>query len=451
MTRAPHGGLTIILAAGRPAETGPPAETGAPAETGPPDGDWWNAALCGRTAMDWLLDTVAALRPDAFLVSGGHSAELADRALTRPALARASIARDSGRPGTTVVMSCRYPLLRPATIRRAVQALSDGAKRARADGAFEAVLIRSPGTAPWWSDLPGRATIAAMACTGGADGFPDWLAMLEPQDARTFQSHLDEIGARVTVTDAEPVEALRCDDAAERQLAAIALYQKVATGWQRRGVVIDDPATTRIDATVRIGRGARIRPHTELTGRTIVGAGATIGPVTMLADTTAGDECVIRYAVCEGVTIGDSANVGPFTWLRSGTRLGARTRAGSFVELADSVVGDDTQIPHVSGLLGAVVGKNCNIAGLSGTANFDGQAKHPIRIGDHVSIGAANMLIAPLTIGDGAYTAAGSVITGDVPGGALAISRSRQVNVDGWVARKMPDSPAAKAARRHER
>jgi bifunctional UDP-N-acetylglucosamine pyrophosphorylase/glucosamine-1-phosphate N-acetyltransferase len=102
-------------------------------------------------------------------------------------------------------------------------------------------------------------------------------------------------------------------------------------------------------------------------------------------------------------------------------------------------------MPHVGGLLSVVVGKGCNIAGLSGTANFDGQRKHRVEIGDHVSIGGGNVLVAPLTVGDGAYTAAGSVLTGDVPSGALAIARSPQVNVDGWVARKRPASAAALA------
>src|SRR5258708_1763575 len=292
-------------------------------------------------------------------------------------------------------------------------------------------------------------TTAAVAYAGLAGSCPQWLALLAPADARTLGSRLRGMGARVMVADAGPVESLRGDDPADRQLAEAALYQRIAAGWQRRGVLIDDPATTRIDATVRIGRGTRIRPHTELVGDTVIGAGASIGPVTTMADTTAGDECVIRYSGCERVIIGDNASIGPFCWLRSGTRLGARTRAGSFVELAHSVIGDDSQIPHAGGLIGATVGKGCNIAGLSGTAIFDGQAKHRIEIGDHAFIGASTMLIAPLSIGDGACTAAGSVITGDVPSGALAIARARQLNIDGWVATKMPGSAAAQAAQRH--
>jgi UDP-3-O-[3-hydroxymyristoyl] glucosamine N-acyltransferase len=372
------------------------------------------ALLCGRPAADWLLDSIEAAAPDQFAVTGNQ-------------------------PGVTLAVSSRYPLLQPATITRAIDTLPPPV-----DGPGDAVLIAATAVAPWWSGRPEPMTVAVVY-TGQAD-CADWLAESEPAPAAALAARLAERGGKVVVIEAGPAESLRVDEASERQLAEVALYQKIAAGWQDQGVIIDDPATTRIDATVQLGQGTRIRPHTELTGATVVGAGASIGPVTSLANTTAGDACVIRYAVCDGVTIGAAANVGPFTWIRSGTRLGARCRAGSFVELADSVVGDGTQIPHVGGLLGAVVGKDCNIAGLSGTANFDGQAKHVVRIGDHVCIGASNMLVAPLTIGDGAYTAAGSIITDDVPSGALAIGRAHQVNVDDWVVRKMPGTPAANAA-----
>ncbi len=164
-----------------------------------------------------------------------------------------------------------------------------------------------------------------------------------------------------------------------------------------------------------------------------------------MIDTIAGDECVVRYAVCEEVTIGDNARIGPYTWLRSGTRLGARTRAGSFVEVSNSVVGDDSQIPHVVGLMNANVGKGCNIAGMSGTATFDGRVKHRVEIGDHVFVGAGTIMVGPMSVGDGAYTAAGSVLSTDVPSGALASSRSRQFVREGWVAANLPGTAAAQA------
>jgi bifunctional UDP-N-acetylglucosamine pyrophosphorylase/glucosamine-1-phosphate N-acetyltransferase len=444
------GQLTIILAAHQP--------------------DPCTAPLCGRPAVDWLLDTVAAVRPDSVCFMGCGAAAVLERAEGVPALRRvlstsggsggSSPRASTGGPppvgtGPTVVLSCLNPLLRPTTIRQALRTLVGNAEWTPAgerlppgQAGFRAVLIRSQPAARWWSDGPRALTTAAVAYAGQAGDCPQWLARLEPADARTLKGRLRGIGAEVVVTDAGLVESLRGDDPVDRQLAQAALYQKIAAGWQRRGVLIDDPATTRIDGYVRIGRGTRIRPHTELIGSTVVGAGASIGPVTTLRDTTAGDECVIRYSVCEEVSIGDHAHIGPFSWLRSGARLGARTRAGSFVEVADSVIGDDTQIPHVAGLLGATVGEGCNIAGLTGTAIFDGQVKHRVTIGDHAFIGAANVLVGPLSIGDGAYTAACSLITRDVPAGALAIARTRQLAIEGWVASKMPGSAAAQAAAR---
>ncbi|HET7014458.1 MAG TPA: hypothetical protein VFI65_11140 [Streptosporangiaceae bacterium] len=390
--------------------------TDEPARICPPPCDCWSAPLCGRPAVEWLLDTVVELRPDAVGFSGRAAAAVGVRASARRALRPAISAGQDGLarwPGLTVTLSCLNPLLQPARIRQAIEALNDGE--------FGVAVIRSRGPECWWSPRPAACTLAAVVCAG-------------------------DPSARVTAIDAGQVESLRVDDLAERQQAEVALYQRIAVDWQRRGVVIEDPATTRIDASVQIGRGARIRPHTELVGRTVIGSGASIGPVTTMIDTTAGDECVVRYAVCEDVTIGDNARIGPYTWLRSGTRLGARTRAGSFVEVSDSVVGDDTQIPHVAGLMSADIGKGCNIAGLSGTAIFDGQAKHRVEIGDHVFIGAGTIMIGPMSVGDGAYTAGGTVLSSNVPSGALASSRTRPLVREGWVAANLPGSAVTAAA-----
>jgi bifunctional UDP-N-acetylglucosamine pyrophosphorylase / glucosamine-1-phosphate N-acetyltransferase len=230
------------------------------------------------------------------------------------------------------------------------------------------------------------------------------------------------------------VEALWLGDPAERAEIERALYARIAAQWQARGVVIEDPATTRIDATVRIECGARIRPQTELVGQTVVGRGSRVGPVSSIRDSVIGADCLVHYAVCQDAEIGDGANVGPYTWLRSGTKLGPGCRAGAYVELADSVVGAGTSIPHLAGLFGADVGRNCNFGSMSGPANFDGVQKHRTRIGDDVSIGSCTILVAPVSIGDGASTAAGTVITEDVPSGALGVARVPQRNVTGWAA-----------------
>jgi serine acetyltransferase len=389
--------------------------TDEPARICPPPCDCWSVPLCGRPAVEWLLDAVAELQPDAVGFSGRAAAAVRVRACARRGLRAAISAGQDGLaswPGLTVTLSCLNPLLQPAGIRRAIEALNDGE--------FGVAVIRTRSPQNWWSQRPAACTLAAVVCAG-------------------------DPSARVTVIDAGPVESLRVDDLAERQQAEVALYQRIAVDWQHRGVVIEDPATTRIDATVQIGRGARIRPHTELVGRTVIGPAASIGPVTTLVDTQVGDECVVRYSVCEDVTIGANARIGPYTWLRSGTRLGARTRAGSFVEVSNSVVGDDTQVPHVVGLMNADVGKGCNIAGLSGTATFDGRGKNRVEIGDRVFIGAGTILVGPMSVGDDVYTAAGSVLVSDVPSGALASSRSRQLIREGWVAANRDASASASA------
>jgi serine acetyltransferase len=395
--------LAIVLATDEPAgDCAPPC-------------DCWSVPLCGRPAVEWLLDTVVELEPDAIGFAGRAAGAVRVLAEARPVLGPAlSAGQDglAGWPGLTVTLSCLSPLLQPAGIRRAIAALDDTE--------FGVAVIRSRGPQCWWSQRSVTCTLVAVVQTG-------------------------DPAAEMTVIDAGLVESLRVDDPVERHQAESALYQRIAVDWQRRGVLIEDPATTRIDATVRIGRGSRIRPHTELVGSTAVGSGASIGPVTTMIDTIAGDECVVRYAVCEEVTIGDNARIGPYTWLRSGTRLGARTRAGSFVEVSNSVVGDDSQIPHVVGLMNADVGKGCNIAGMSGTATFDGLVKHRVEIGDHVFVGAGTIMVGPMSVGDGAYTAAGSVLSIDVPGGALASSRSRQFVREGWVAANLPGTAAARA------
>ncbi len=288
--------------------------------------------------------------------------------------------------------------------------------------------------------------MAAMVAAGLPDGCPQWLAEPEPALARALRTRLQRLGALVAQVDAGPVESLRTDDLPGRQQAEAALFRRIAEQWQRRGVVIEDPATTRIDATVQIGAGTRIRPVTELTGSTVIGRDASIGPVTTMLDAQAGDRCQIQYAVCKHVTIGAEANIGPFCWLRSGSRLGDRTRAGAFVEIADSDIGDDSAIPHLGGMLSGTVGKGCNLGALAGPANFDGRERHRVTIGDHVSLGPLCIMVAPINIGDGAYSAAGTTITEDVPAGALAIGRARQRNVEGWVAKRLPGTEAAKAA-----
>jgi bifunctional UDP-N-acetylglucosamine pyrophosphorylase/glucosamine-1-phosphate N-acetyltransferase len=216
--------------------------------------------------------------------------------------------------------------------------------------------------------------------------------------------------------------------------------------WMRAGVTIVDPATTWIDADVTLEPDAEIGPGTHLEGRTVIGAGARVGPGCLLRDTLVGESATVINAVCDSAEIGPGASAGPFTYLRPGTKLGRGARAGSYVEMKNAVVGEGSKVPHLSYVGDADIGEHSNIGAATVFVNYDGVAKHHTRVGDHVRVGSDSMLVAPVNIGDGAYTAAGSVITSDVPPGALGIGRAEQRNVAGWVERRRPGTPSARAA-----
>jgi bifunctional UDP-N-acetylglucosamine pyrophosphorylase/glucosamine-1-phosphate N-acetyltransferase len=165
-----------------------------------------------------------------------------------------------------------------------------------------------------------------------------------------------------------------------------------------------------------------------------------------------GEDATVMYAVCESAEIGPGADIGPFTRMRPGTRIGPGAHIGSYVELKNATVGEGSKVPHLSYVGDADIGEQSNIGAATIFVNYDGVAKHHSTVGDHVRIGSDTMLVAPVTIGDGAFTAAGSVITEDVPAGALGIARGQQHNSAGWVERRHPGSaPAAAAARARDR
>jgi len=231
-------------------------------------------------------------------------------------------------------------------------------------------------------------------------------------------------------------EVMGVNDRVQLSEARRLLNDRVVSEHQRAGVTVLDPQTTWIDVHVIIEADATLLPGCQLHGATRVAAGAVIGPDTTLLDTEVGQDATVLRAHCVGAVIGEAANVGPYTYLRPGTQLGRASKAGGFVEIKASVVGDDSKVPHLSYVGDAVIGERSNIGAATVVVNYDGRDKHRTTIGDDVRIGSDTMLVAPVSIGDGAYTAAGSVITGDVPAGALGVGRARQRNIDGWVARR---------------
>ncbi|MFF9393550.1 bifunctional UDP-N-acetylglucosamine diphosphorylase/glucosamine-1-phosphate N-acetyltransferase GlmU [Streptomyces griseoluteus] len=224
------------------------------------------------------------------------------------------------------------------------------------------------------------------------------------------------------------------------------LNDRLLTAAMLDGVTVVDPATTWVDVTVGFGRDAVVHPGTQLTGATRIGEGAEVGPNSRLNDTVVGAGARVDNTVADGAVVGEGATVGPYAYLRPGTRLGVRSKVGTYVETKNASIGEGTKVPHLSYVGDATIGDFTNIGAASVFVNYDGESKHHTTVGSHCKTGSDNMFVAPVTVGDGAYTGAGSVITKDVPPGALAVARGQQRNIEGWVARKRPGSAAAKAA-----
>jgi bifunctional UDP-N-acetylglucosamine pyrophosphorylase/glucosamine-1-phosphate N-acetyltransferase len=224
------------------------------------------------------------------------------------------------------------------------------------------------------------------------------------------------------------------------------LNRRIVAGHQLAGVTVVDPATTWIDVDVTVGRDTVIAPGTQLLGRTHVGERCAIGPDTTLTDVSVGNEASVIRTHGTSAVIGEGAAVGPFSYLRPGTVLGADGKLGAFVETKNCTIGAGTKVPHLTYVGDADIGEHSNIGASSVFVNYDGMTKRRTSIGSHVRTGSDTMFVAPVTVGDGAYTGAGTVLREDVPPGALAVSAAPQRNIEDWVQRKRPGSAAARAA-----
>jgi bifunctional UDP-N-acetylglucosamine pyrophosphorylase / glucosamine-1-phosphate N-acetyltransferase len=254
-------------------------------------------------------------------------------------------------------------------------------------------------------------------------------------------------GHRVgTLVAADAGEITGVNDRVQLAQARRELNDRILEGWMRAGVTIVDPSSTWIDVTVTIGQDAEIGPQTQLQGATVIGEGAKIGPGCLLENTTVGEDAVVLHAVCRQAEIGPRVTVGPYASLRPGTSIAADAHIGTHVELKKAVIGPGAKVPHLAYVGDATVGAGANIGAGTIFANYDGVAKQHTTVGEHVFVGSNTVLVAPVTVGDGAYTAAGSVITDEVPAGNLGVARGRQRNSDGWVVRNRKGSRSADAA-----
>ncbi|MEU8198054.1 bifunctional UDP-N-acetylglucosamine diphosphorylase/glucosamine-1-phosphate N-acetyltransferase GlmU [Microbispora amethystogenes] len=441
--------------------------------------------VCGRTLVDHMLAAARGLTPERLVVVIGHAREQVGAHLAETApdarlvvqekrngtghAVRTALEAEGPIEGTILVTYGDTPLLRAETL---AALLERHAADANAVTVLTAVVPDPTGYGRIVRDGDG----AVLEIVEEKDASPEQRAITEMNsgvyafDGALLADGLRRIGAAnaqgeeyltdvlaILREDGHRVGACVAADHAEVegvndrvQLAFVrrVLNDRILEAHMRAGVTVVDPAGTWVDAGVVMEPDVVIHPGTQLRGATRIGAGAEVGPGSTLTDTVVGEDAVVRNTVADGAEIGAGATVGPFAYLRPGTVLGRGGKIGAYVETKNARIGEGSKVPHLTYVGDATIGAGSNIGAACVFVNYDGVGKHHTVVGDHVRVGSDNMLVAPVTIGDGAYTAAGSVITSDVPPGAMAVARGRQRNIEGWVARRRAGTPSDEAARR---
>jgi bifunctional UDP-N-acetylglucosamine pyrophosphorylase/glucosamine-1-phosphate N-acetyltransferase len=340
---------------------------------------------------------------------------------------------DSGAAATVMTTEMDDPgsygrIIRDAAgdVERIVEAKKPG------DASPEQLAIREVNAGTYAFDAPALAEALSQLTNDNAQGeyyLGDVLPLLRERGLRIAAYRAPDPGVNLGVNDR--ADLARASDEARR---------RILTAHMRAGVTIEDPSATWIDADVRIDADATILPGTSLRGATSIGSGSTIGPMTTLVDASVGGGATVTHSYLSGCQVADDATVGPFTYLRPDARLGEGAKAGSFVEIKNSEIGRGAKVPHLSYIGDAEVGEGTNLGASTVTANYDGRNKNRTKIGKNVHTGVDTTFVAPVEVGDDAYTGAGSVITEDVPPGALGIARAEQENVEGYAAKKAKES-----------
>ncbi|HSK90000.1 MAG TPA: bifunctional UDP-N-acetylglucosamine diphosphorylase/glucosamine-1-phosphate N-acetyltransferase GlmU [Euzebyales bacterium] len=426
--------------------------------------------VAGWTMLRWVLHALATLELDRVVVVVGHQAE-------QVAAEATSVER-----------------LNVVAVHQAEQRGTGHAVRVAFDaGALEGIdqVLVVPGDAPLiaaapldelFAAQPGHACAMMSAQLRDPTGYGRIVRdaegrvrrVVEERDATPEQRAIDEVNVSMYVfaagelvkqltrlsTDNEQGEEYLTDvvepltdigvvpvRAPERAIAGVNDREQLAAAGavlrsamlstlMREGVTVVDPASTYVGADCVVAADAVLLPGTHLEGGTTVGRGAVVGPNCRLVDTAVGEDAQVTYSVALSAAIGPGAQVGPFSYLRPAAQLEERAKTGAFVEVKQSVIGAGSKVPHLSYIGDTTIGEGSNIGAATVTVNYDGRRKHRTTIGDRVRIGSDTMLIAPVTIGDDAYTGAGSVITSDVPAGALGIERGQQRIIEGYAARR---------------
>lgn len=316
-------------------------------------------------------------------------------------------------------------------------------------GAFDGIVEQKDATPEQLTIGEGNAGIYVFS----AAALREQLGKLTTDNAQGEKYLTDVIGLlRAAGSDVSAVPVAEAwlvagvNDRAQLAEAGLRLNALIVRGWQLAGVTIQDPASTWIDLKAKLAPDVTVLPGTQILGATVVETGAIIGPDTTLRDCEIGEGAEVRRSDATLAVVGAAATVGPFAFLRPGTILGADGKIGAFVETKNAKIGTGSKVPHLSYVGDATIGEHSNIGAGSIFANYDGVNKHSSQIGSHVRTGSHGVFVAPITIGDGAYTGAGTVVRKNVPAGALAINVAPQRNMDGWVHANRAGSAADDAA-----
>lgn len=443
-------------------------------------------AIGGRSLLAHVLAAAAPLHADRTVVvlgrgrdqilaalaaepaAAGVESVLQERQLGTGDATRLAVDALGGFDGTVLVLTGDTPLLTADTLQRLAE------EHAHGDAAVTVLSARAP-------DPTGYGRIIRDE-TGAV------RRIVEQRDATETERAVDEVNTGVMAFAAAPLrkalDRLSTDNAAGEeyltdvigafvadgqrvgavvtdhtetagvndrvQLAAVGrrLRDRVVEEWMRAGVTFIDPATAWIDVGVRLGQDVVIHPGVQLHGTTTVADGAQIGPDCTLTDTSVGSGAVVRRAEAVQATIGAHCQVGPYAYLRPGAELQEGAKVGTYVEVKNSTVGPGSKVPHLSYVGDATIGADVNIGAASVFVNYDGVQKRRSVVGDGARTGADNMFVAPVRVGEGAYTGAGAVIRQDVPPGALSVSAGTQRIIEGWTERKRAGTPSARAAAR---
>ncbi len=431
--------------------------------------------LAGLPLIEHVVRAADRLRPGRLGLVVGHQAERVEAALSHRAplaFARQDEQRGTGHAlqqaeplfagvgGTLAVLSGDVPLIRPDTLERLVRA-HEGANAAmtvltatvprpygygrivRADGRLARIVEERDASASqrrlkeinsgiYALDLPPLFDAIREIPPAGASNeiyLPDLVRIYRGRGLPVETAAVgdpDEVRGINSQTELAEVKRIVRQTRNEELMAA--------------GVTIEDPATTYVDMDVTVGSDTVIHPGVFLQGRTSVGARCELHAGVRIVDSTIGDDVTVRnHCVIQGATLAHGAQVGPFAHLRPGAVIGEAAKVGNFVEIKESSLGQGSKANHLSYLGDATIGEGVNVGAGTITCNYDGKRKHATTVGDRVFIGSGTQLVAPVTLGDDAYVGAGSCVTDDIPAGALAVARSRQVVKDGWNGRQKAD------------